>query len=95
LSKLQSIVNSRKNGFTLPAEALESHQRLRHQSIDYHQRQSSLSINRENEKMLGRLIKISNRKKSSNLYQEVAPRIVQYQNPARKMYIVGHSDGRG
>lgn len=66
LSKLQSIVNSRKTGFTVgAANAFENHQKLRHRSIDYHHRQSSLSISRENEKMLDRLMKISNRKKSS------------------------------
>jgi hypothetical protein len=86
LHKLHTIVNSRKKGFTIGATAaLESHQRLRLRSIDYQQRQTSLSITKENEKMLGRLIKISNRKKSNSLLPE-PPKIVNYLNPARKMY---------
>ena len=95
LLKLQTIVNSRKKPFTdTHTTALETHQRLRHRSINYQHRQSSLSITRENEKMLDRLMKISHRKKSITLLPE-PPKIVHYLNPARKMYPPTHSVARG
>ena len=80
--KLATIEGDRPN----PAffDPLTEAHRLRHHSYAFHQQEQEDSINHENEKLLNKLLEISKRKKSLYAQPKQAPKMVTYQNPARK-----------
>jgi hypothetical protein len=65
-------------------DPLSSIHRLRSASLAFHQQEQEEAINHQNEKLLGKLLEISKRKRSEYAQGRPPPKMVTYQNPARK-----------
>jgi hypothetical protein len=60
--------------------------RIRNHSLNYQLKKQENDISNENERLLSRLLFISKKRKSEYSQAWSPPKMITYQNPARKMY---------